>query len=86
MAATTGKGVNAVLNRKVMDKNALPESLKEYAEKLDKENHIDYTEMFMALGKSDAAMSDRIDSIERYIHSIERYIRRPWWRKLFGID
>lgn len=79
MAATTGKGVNAVLNRKAMDMEVLPESLKKYAEKLDEDNEIDITEMFMALGKSDAALFNKLDSIERYI-------RRPWWRKLLGLD
>ncbi len=33
MAANTGKGVKTRLNRKVMNKNEIPDSLKDYAEK-----------------------------------------------------
>lgn len=79
MAATIGKGVKIPLNREAMNKEELPESLHEYADILEGSNEIDVTEMFMAMGKA-------MKPIEESLQSLERYIRRPWWKKLFGMD
>ena len=85
MTQNMGKNVKAILNTNAMDINALPDSLKEYGRKLASENEIDPTEMFMALARAiDAAKCP--DGLAESVEAIERYIRRPWWRKLLGLD
>ena len=70
MPATTGKNVLAVLNTNAMNIEDAPDSLKEYAKKMESENTIDITEMFMAIARSLKAIEDRN--------------KLPWWKRLFS--
>ena len=77
MPATIGKHVRSELNRKAMDIDALPDTLKEYARKVDAENTIDATEMLMAFGRA-------LKQVEDSHKEMMNLLKRPWWKKLCG--
>ena len=70
MPANMGKNVRAVLNADAMNVEDTPDSLKEYAERMESEGTIDTTEMFMAIARS--------------LKAIEERNKLPWWRRLFS--
>lgn len=37
-------------------------------------------------GKGVGELGRLVESLKRSSESLERYIRRPWWRKLLGLE
>ena len=84
MPATMGKNVRSELNREAMDIDALPDTLKEYARKVDTENTIDATEMLMAFGRALKQLEDSHKEMLDLYKEVMNLLKRPWWKKLCG--
>lgn len=67
-----------MLNTVAMEIDELDEPLRDYARKLEEDQAIDVTEMFMALGRNMKTHGD-------VLGELRAYIERPWWKKLLGL-